>query len=339
MKKKRLAGFLLLAPFCLLTACGGGGPATLPLEPNWFADASRTVIDNTYEKLEYSVKFQGSKPGDYSVAYDEGTYTTELKAETYEFDDHSSKTVYSYSTELQISGHFTYQGVVGETFNDFIRSEVIFHETGLNKFCPIRSTKTIHSTNPVVNPTEEVTSELFYVTRTVEYSTMKSSKLEEAPLTGATVTATVHATKEGEEDKTSDPLEVKIERDDSYLDNEQILFALRGLNMASASSIRFGTNNPQTDEIVTVKFTGSPSEDPLDLVFTIDGDPRPEGSIKAYKVQFGYDLAYSGMPRTAWYAAKTEGNPYRNVLLRLDDELPNGYGTLRYTLVAAAFTK
>lgn len=331
MKKKRLAAFILFAPLCLLAACGGGGPSTDVVNYYWYKNTETDTMGNTNEKLEYDVTFiSPTDKGDYFVTYNPGTYTTELTTVDYPFEN-GSDTVYCYKTRLDISGYYTLvqadgEPVTGETFTDFVETTSYFHGAKARHLLPIKSEKTIHSTNPVNAPTAETMSELIHISYTVEYSTAKSGSYALDALTGATVTRVNHIT-----GATSEPVEMNIDYNGNYFDNEQILFALRGFDLSS--SLSFGTNNPQTDEVVTVSFTEAPSEVPYPGGFTVDGEPSEE-SIAAYRVQFRYNMTNSGTPRTAIYAKKTSSNNnvYRNVMLRLEDPLSDGYGTLRYSL-------
>lgn len=342
MKKKRLAGLALLAPLCLLAACGGGGPTTLSVNPNWYADTTTATVSAAIdEKLTYSVTFK--EPSDqakrkYFVTYNPGTYTTELTNEPMEFPNGdgsvSSTYVYHYHTELHITGFYTYENTASETFEDYVISDVYFYGTGLN-LRPIRSTKTVHSTNPVNSPGEKTMSDLYHFQYEVTYNTARKYNAE---LESAHIKRTDLLLEEGDENRVyeSDP-DMKVNYKGSYFDNEEILVALRALDMTEA--VKFGTNNPQKGEVIRVLFSAAPSATTFSDPFTINGTPREAGDINAYKVQFQYDGTYSGTPRTALYAARTDAknNLYRNVMLRLDDPISDGYGTLIYTLTSAEF--
>ncbi len=336
MKKRRIAGLLVLLPLCALSACGGGGPTTLPISPNWYANTTTSRIDYSAERLEYAVTFTPpSVQGDYFVTYNDGVYTTELSTVNYTFGDGSSANVYCYKTELKISGHYTYQGTAGETFEDFVTSAVYFHTADKN-LRPIMSTKEIRSTNPAAVPAADHLCDTVHLTYSVVYNTNASAS--ETAVTAATVTSSLP-----DEGIEGDPAEIEIDADGSFFDNEEILFALRGLGMTAAVS--FTTIDPQTNNVCDVIFTEAPAAStysPTALALK-DGDATTPvtGDLAAYTVHFHYDIAQSGPERTAYYAALTDtaSNQYRNVLLRLEDPIPSAYGTLVYTLKTAEFAK
>ena len=238
MNKKRVAGLVLLLPLGLLAACGGGGPSSLSISANWYDTTTTSRIDYSKEELEYAVTFTPpSVPGDCTVSYETGTYRTTLEAVNYSHkSDGSSADVYLYTTSLNISGRYTYKNATTEEFTDFVTSKVYFRraEEGL---VPIESEKEIKSTSPVVNPSESVFFEDIHIKYNVLYNTADSYS---AALSSAKITATVF---EDGEATSGDPAEVDIDCDGSYFDNEEILFAMRGLDMSAASN--FYTIDPR----------------------------------------------------------------------------------------------
>lgn len=333
MKKKRVAGLLILAPLFLLAACGGGSSA-LPITANWYATTTTSRTDYSAEKLEYAVTFTPpSVPGDYYVNYDDGVYTTEFVSLSYEYEDGTKANVYRYKTDLSISGHYTYQGTTGETFHDYVRSEVLFRLAADN-LVPIRSSKEIYSTNPVASPSQDRLSSAVHIRYDVRYNTAHSVS---DPLQKAVVTVSL-PDETDETKKNGVPTEVGIDEGGSFFDNEEILFAIRGLSMTEVA--KFSTIDPQTNAVTGVTFATAPEATaftPTSL--TVKGEGEVTEEIAAYKLLFYYDISQSGPERTAFYAASTssENNRFRNVLLQLQDPIPNGYGTLVYTLRSAEF--
>lgn len=343
MNKKRVAGLILLLPLGLLAACGGGGPTSLAISPNWYENTLTTSTEYSKEELEYAVTFTPpSVSGKCTVSYEEGTYKTTLEAVLYEYKDGSSARVYRYKTRLDISGHYTYSGTDGETFNDFVDSEVYFRTAG-NALVPISSSKEIFSTSPVQNPQDDVYSTAVHVKYETVYNT--ASALNET-LQSAEITRTWFNENQNTEEETAgtdedtETANAKIKSNVSFFDNEEILFAMRGLDLSAA--LKFYTIDPRTDAVATVA-TGTPEKatfSATDNSLTIDGTAITE-DIDTYSMYFYYNSSHSGPERKAVYAAKVDSrnNTYRNVLLRLEDPIPYGYGTLVYTLRSATFAK
>ncbi len=328
MNKKRVAGLVLLLPLGLLAACGGGGPTSLSISKNWYANTMTSQIPDTTEELEYAVTFkQPSVQGDCFVTYEEGTYKTTFEKVNYTFA-HGQGNVYHYKTQLNITGHYTYKGTEGEAFSDSVVSDVWFRTEA--ELLPIKSHKEIRSTSPLPNPGAELFYEKVNIGFDIIYNTADSS--DGKSLDSAEITSTLLDTGE-----TSDPRTVNIGHSGSFFDNEQILFALRGLDMSAVSN--FYTIDPRTNDVNGVTFSTTPEKTTFTPKSLTIGQTAATEDIQAYTVRFHYNISNAGPERTAIYAAKTSANnnTYRNVLLQLEDPIPNGYGTLIYTLKNAKF--
>ena len=343
MKKKRILGLMLLAPLALLSACGGG--SSLTYSANWNKITSDRTVEGTAETLEYDITFTlptNVEDMFYYVMYEGGTYVTKLEGALFEFNDGTKEYVYHLTQEWNIRGHYVYENKPGETFTDTMTSEIWFHEVDAI-LRPIQSIKTVYSTSPVLSPSEEEICKVYNFRRTVSYDTMEAPK---ATLTKAFIKTDDLTT---DEDNDNAPVEVKIKDKDRFLDNEQILFAFRGLDMDTAESFR--TINPQNDKDVPAAILETPSATTVLLEnFTINGklqgkDENEDGdyaeTIDAYRVRFGYKTNPSGLARTAYYAKKVSAsdNTYRNALLRFEDPLTNNFGKLVYTLKSATFNE
>ena len=323
MKKIRLAGLALVAPLCLLCACTTQTP--LSFSANWYSDtALNENISDTYEHLEYKVEFKEAEEKDFSVAYDPGTYTTTLKSELATLPDGTSETVYVYSTELKISGRYTFNGETSDTFEDSVSSEVMFRNVKKG-LAPVSSTKTVKTTSPVQNADslEESFKEYHYT-----YDVSYNVELTEAKITFTDLNA-----------ETPEPAEttVAIAEGGTYLDNEQILFALRGLDLSTQKTFR--SINPVVNNVQTVSIY-SPSSTTVSLSGAeIDG-VTDDYEIAAYAVNLGYQTSFPGGTQVAYYAQTVAtNNTYRNVLLYLEVPVMQSLGTLRYTLVKAQFAE
>lgn len=328
MKKIRLAGLLLLAPLTLLSACSGGTP--LSFTANWYRNtALGSSVNDTLEELTYEVSFTPAEnDSSFSVEYDTGSYTTRLKNANIALSDGSTKEGYIYTTELTISGRYRLGSEVSEDFSDRVSSSVSFLPVtdGLK---PVKSEKEVLSTSPIVSLPEtlEGAIETYHYTYDVSYD-------------AALTTATAVYTDLNAETPAPETREYAIDGTTTYLDNEQILFALRGLNLSSVATFR--TVNSVMG-IVTEVSTGTSTTGPTSLKesvdFTMDGT-AVKTEIDAVQVPIIYQSTPSGQQQDLVYAATTDtnNNTYRNVLLRMEVPVLQSLGTLVYRLKEAAFT-
>lgn len=328
MKKIRLAGLLLLAPLTLLSACSGGTP--LSFTANWYRNtALGGSVNDTLEELTYEVSFTPAEnDSSFSVEYDTGTYTTRLINANIALSDGSTKEGYIYTTELTISGRYRLGSEVSEDFSDRVSSSVSFLPVtdGLK---PVKSEKEVLSTSPIVSLPETLDGafETYHYTYDVSYD-------------AALTTATAVYTDLNAETPAPETREYAIDGTTTYLDNEQILFALRGLSLSSVATFR--TVNSVMG-IVTEVSTGTSTTGPTSLKesvdFTIDGT-AVKTEIDAVQVPIIYQSTPSGQQQDLVYAATTDtnNNTYRNVLLRMEVPVLQSLGTLVYRLKEAAFT-
>ena len=328
MKKIRLAGLLLLAPLTLLSACSGGTP--LSFTANWYRNtALGGSVNDTLEELTYEVSFTPAEnDSSFSVEYDTGSYTTRLINDNIARSDGSTKEGYIYTTELTISGRYRLGSEVSEDFSDRVSSSVSFLPVtdGLK---PVKSEKEVLSTSPIVSLPEtlEGAIETYHYTYDVSYD-------------AALTTATAVYTDLNAETPAPETREYAIDGTTTYLDNEQILFALRGLSLSSVATFR--TVNSVMG-IVTEVSTGTSTTGPTSLKesvdFTVDGT-AVKTEIDAVQVPIIYQSTPSGQQQDLVYAATTDtnNNTYRNVLLRMEVPVLQSLGTLVYRLKEAAFT-
>lgn len=328
MKKIRLAGLLLLAPLTLLSACSGGTP--LSFTANWYRNtALGGSVNDTLEELTYEVSFTPAEnDSSFSVEYDTGTYTTRLINANIALSDGSTKEGYIYTTELTISGRYRLGSEVSEDFSDRVSSSVSFLPVtdGLK---PVKSEKEVLSTSLIVSLPEtlEGAIETYHYTYDVSYD-------------AALTTATAVYTDLNAETPAPETREYAIDGTTTYLDNEQILFALRGLSLSSVATFR--TVNSVMG-IVTEVSTGTSTTGPTSLKesvdFTMDGT-AVKTEIDAVQVPIIYQSTPSGQQQDLVYAATTDtnNNTYRNVLLRMEVPVLQSLGTLVYRLKEATFT-
>ncbi len=317
MKKKRLSALALLAPLALLVGCGG--TMTLGFSSNWYYDNTVENPTGKSERLEYEVSFLENATDGVSVHYEKGTYVTELTAET-----ESSALLYRFHTELNITGNYANGGAQGDTFEDFMVSDVWFTraEEGLR---PVKSRKSVHATVPYSSQNDPS----WYTTYEFTYGLTYAQDLSDAEYS-LDIAAP-------ESRKTSRTGTIELGYEETFLDNEQIPIALRGLNLSSANSlVPFVTVDPQTQRPVTVKL-GAESVSTA-VSFELNGE-QIEGNIDAVRVSAAYDMAQPGPTRSFFYAARKDENSkkYRSVLLRFENAAMYNLGTMTYTLKKATF--
>lgn len=315
MKKRRLAGLMLLAPLTLLCACGGGTSA-LNLSPNWYSDTTTTSITGTAEELEYEVTFEGTDTN-YAVSYDKGYYKTKLSNTVGE----DGKDLYLLEAEYRITGRYSLNGTTGDEFEDTMTSKVYF-TSAKDGLRPVKSEKTVHTASPVRNPVADGMYADVHYNFTVEY--------DEALKTAS---YTVDYLDPEVENLTGTE---SISASGSYLDNEQILFALRGIDYSS--TVTFHSLDPQTLKNTSTGVIEAPTKGSETYSFTLNGKEISE-TIETAHLTVGYRSTQSGPRRRLVYAARTsaESNTYRNVLLRYENPVMLSLGTMTYTLKSATF--
>ncbi len=315
MRKRKIYTSIVCALLCTgtLTACAGVD-YTVPLTDYWnyhYATTPSTVE----EKLVYKVTFEASSSlskQDWSVAYNQGTYTTHLTK--------NENGAYVYTTALQISGKYTYGTDASHEFTDSVTSTVIFNDKSK---APISSIKEVVSTSPVNNPTET-----YYFSETHQ----KVATTYEADLSKGTCVVT------DVKNNTSTTSTFEIDDKYTYLDNEQLLFALRGLNQKSSPS--FYVYAPFSRKVQTVQASFDAVK--TDETFSFDTGANDASELKAipfYPITLSIDDKHSGAPQTVWLAemSNPQKNTYRNVILQIRTTLAYNVGTFTYSLTQADF--
>lgn len=121
----------------------------------------------------------------------------------------------------------------------------------------------------------------------------------------------------------------------SYIDNEELLFALRGISYASAQ--QFQVYNASVRRVQNVRVSPS-SSDSDEFEFSLGGQTSAR-AIEYYPLSISISESNPGATQTAWYAATTSAsnNVYRNVMLRLETPISYNLGSLVYELQSAEF--
>ena len=318
MKKRKIYTSIACALLCAstLTACSNID-YTVPLTAYWY-DHYATTPSVVEETLVYKVTFEASSSlagQDWAVSYNEGTYTTHLTKEN---------DTYVYRTELSISGTFSYGLENTHAFTDSVKTAVTFNDKSK---APIYSWKEIHSTSPVNAPTAES-----YFTET--HQTVET--FYEADLSKGTC-VTTDLTKAEPKPVTNT---FEIDSKYTYVDNEQLLFALRGLNQKTSPS--FYVYAPFSRKVQTVNATFDALKTGDTFSFETVDDNKGKDTLRAipfYPITLGIDEKNSGAAQTIWLAQLTDPshNEYRNVILWMRVTLAYNVGTLNYSLQSANF--
>ncbi len=311
--KKLTTAFAALLAISSLGACTNKNNQ-IQLNPYWLENSQ--AFTNIDETLTYDVTFEegsGMSSMGYAVAYSEGAYATHLTSA-----QEGGENVYTYTTALDIKVTYTYGGENAE-FVDSIYSETKFNET----LKPISSVKTIVSHSPVnTNGGHKKVSDC-YASYAYEVKTTYSGK------DGVSV-ITNYADPEN-------PKEVKNKTFNAssgnyrYVDNEQLLFALRGApNSTKSGKLRF--YSPFVDALQIVKFSFD-DETGAKFDYTENGTAVSK-DITYRPVTLTLSAKNPGATQTAWIAKCTdaERNANRNILLRLETPLSYEMGKLVYKL-------
>lgn len=319
MKGKKIISCvaLLLTASCSF-ACAGTSQKVI-FSSNWQKD--NTVQENDLtENLEYSVTFEKGSPlnNDFTLDYANGVYTTSLKTEQF-----NGRTIYAYETKLTIDVVYQMNAEIAQ-LQDYVISSVKFEKTD-KSLRPISSHKEVYSHSPSNGATELSSCyELFHYSVDISYNENYSGESVVKNLAQENAT------------ETRDSFSVNTEKF-TCIDNEQLLFALRGVNPALSSTAKFNVYSPFIKGTQSIKATFA-SEEGMDFNFVKNGVAIKE-AIQYYPVSIVLDQKNSGATQTAWIAKSTDvqSNTYRNVILRLETPLSYNFGSLVYTLKSATF--
>ncbi len=284
----------------------------------WFTDAN--VPTASTETLTYDVSFEKSNgiAEGYSVEYTNGKYTASLSMLT-----ENGKDIYRYETSLTIDVQYTYKKDVSESFTDTVKTRVDLERNA--KLTPISSHKEILNHAPTLNPTS-LKEGYTLVNYTVD--TTYSGN-------GGKTVVTNNATNKKETNTFS------FEDKYTWLDNEELLLALRGISQ-SATTSNFYVYAPFSSNVQTIKAAFGSKTTGVEFEFKKDGaDTATKAVIDYYPVTLSIDSKNSGSSQTVWIAATDDvmNNTHRNVILRMQMPVSYSLGTLVYTLESATYSK
>ena len=314
--KKILSAIALTLCAATLTACAGTSEK-VTFKEYWLEDANVTPA-TVLETLEYEVTFKkaaGLNNGaGYTVDYNNGVYTTKLTL---------NEGVYRYETSLNIDVTYT-AGGKSVTKNDCILSWVEFKKTA--KLQPIASHKEIACHSPANGGS---TIETCFVSSDYTVDTTYNAN----GLGGKSVIVN------NAPNANNHPQEQTFTVEDKYtcLDNEQLLFALRGLTQSTATA-SVSVYAPFSGVVQPINLTYSSLKKGTEFVFQ-KGETQIKQIINYYPVSMKINAQLPGATQTAWIAetTSTQSNTFRNVMLQLETPLSYNLGTLIYKLKSANF--
>lgn len=309
--KRILSAIALALCTTTLTACANTSEK-VTFKEYWLEDANVTP-STVLETLTYDVSFKkaaGLNEG-YTVDYKNGVYTTKLTL---------NEGVYRYETSLNIDVIYT----VGEktvTKNDSMLSWVEFKKTA--KLQPIASHKEFVNHSPANGGS---TIETCFVASNYTVDTTYN----ENGLGGKSVIV---------DNETNASQESTFTVEDKYtcLDNEQLLFALRGLSQSTATA-SVSVYAPFSGVVQPISLTYSPLKTGTEFVFQT-GETQVKQVINYHPVSVKINAQLPGATQTAWIAETTnaQSNTFRNVILQLETPLSYNLGSLIYKLKSANF--
>ena len=326
MKMKKL--FPVIALLMGLTTLGGctNNDQKIIFTPLWnqYSNADKATINET---LTYDVTFEKSESTfiNYDLAYKDGIYTTNLVGVL-----ENGELVYTYSTKLSIVAQFTLDGKTTEPLTDTVTSTTKFKAANFG-FQPISSSKEIISHSPVGTSATELDGCYNYWHYKIETTYLNNAENGECVLTRYTY---------AEDGTALDPIvdknEFEIDQEKfSYLDNEQLLAAIRCMQ-DSTTSTKVNVYSPFVDAVqkVSVSFAADASNE-----FSLNGETK---TITYRPASIVLDEQNPGATQTAWYAKYEEVtgvNKNRNVLLYLETPFSYNLGVMKYTLKTTSYTE
>ena len=323
MKKKKLYAILACALSATCLSACTDDDKNVVFGRYWQQNA--TVTQSVNETLEYDVAFEASNGADglgYTFTYSNGKYVTNLKSERL-----GDKDVYRYTTSFQIDVTYLYPGTTKpeERMSDYVETEIVFSTIG-EALRPITSKKKFISHTPV--SAAAASAENAYTRYAYEVNTTYSED-------GENGTSVVTKDFDNEEKKTVfEEQTFSCGSKYTYLDNEQLLFAIRGIS-TDTTSAQVNIYSPFVEEKQRVQITFN-SDDDLgdDFLLSINGGEAKKEAIPYREVTVGLKETYSGESQTLWIANPSDvsKNTYRNVILKMETPLSYNFGSLIYTL-------
>ncbi len=315
MKTKKLLPLLATLAIGATAALSGctAGNTTIEFKNNWLKNPI-SPQESLVETLTYDVKFEKNesvhKGLAYEYSYANGVYTTTLTQ--------YSNDQFEYVTKLTIDVTYTANGK-SETVRDVVESSVLF-QAASKGLTPIQSSKTLLSHFPKNITTESDNLANYYLKSNYTVSTVYAE--------GKGV-CTYQNLLPDSSGATQAPKVMDVDMGEklSYIDNEQLLVALRAFDTSTTSG-NVNTFSPfvKATQKIGISF-GSEEEASAQLTITENGGEAATKTFKYRKATLSIKATNSGQSQTAWVATES-----RNVILRLETPYSFNHGTLIYTL-------
>lgn len=277
-----------------------------------------------HETLQYDVSFEAAESSlvGYKLNYKDGSYTTTLVGA-----EENGEFVYTYTTNLSIVAQYSL-GTATAEFTDTVTSEVKFKAANYG-LQPISSKKEFlsHSPESSTSSTLENCYRFYHFTVETNYTsdcTEGKSVIVNYPVEG---------------DPVQKETSFEIDQDKyTYLDNEQLLAALRCIRNTTTSA-KVNVYSPLIDatQKVSLTFAADASQE---FTLSKNGAEAKKETLTYRPVSVVLDERNPGATQTAWIAKYEDVNGYnkhRNVLLYLETPLSYGLGTLKYTLRSISY--
>lgn len=307
MKKKMLCA--LSVALCLSSLCGCGSAQITTFSAPWNLTSVNTVVPNTSEKFSYSVNYEPN--GSSYVQYQNGKYVVDFSV------DPNDASAYLLKSEFTVSVSFSYGGASTEWFSDSIVSEVKILSAA-NGLQPVSSKKTVVSHSPTG---ERATSLKCYD----EYNYSIETTYKENGRSGVCKVQNNGGKKIEEGSK-----KFSASKDYSYLDNEELIFALRAIS----SSTTVQTYNASTTTVQKIKASIGKKKDDK-FTFKL-GEETAERTISYAPISLSISERNPGGTQTVWVARNpSQKNTYRNMILKMETPLSYNLGKFVYTLASA----
>ena len=324
MKRKFLTtAVTALLATSMLSACGMSNKVTFM--DFWKKSVAESVINTVTEVSEYNVSFTEGSNTSFSVAYQNGTYKTTFISEMKD-----QKIVYTYTTEFSIQVQYTCAGETSEWLNDSVTTTVSFQSSN-NGLKPISSEKHGINHSPLsIGPATITTA---YKKYDMSLKTIYDETCENA-------TSTITDNLLDKNNVTTNTFTVSHDSY-NYLDNEQLLFAIRCLNLAENTSAKFRVYSPFANTTQKIKASCG-AEVTKDFTFAIGGESATRNlAYYPVTVQLSAKNNNTGTPKTLWIAKTTDAqnNTYRNAMLRQEIPLSFNLGTLVFELKNTTFAQ
>ena len=367
--KKLLGISIIAAAACIaLTGCASGCAScgknsvssTASLKSNWYEVPGYDGMQPPFlesagssEKATYSVTYDKSGAGNsnYSLAYENGVYTTEFTGKTMSlslvhesyreaFERAQTKdekvrglVLYYYKTTFTIDVTFDFGGDKSDTFTDTIETETYFRTTGQG-MRPVWSRETVD----VHSPAEQQPSSLENTYRHVKRETVTSYNLQNSRAVVQTVID------DGE------PAERSYGVSSSAFDTNTIYLVARAMALSGGSSQGITLFYPMSGTSASYSVTGGSTKlEDAELtqilaVPAIDAAiPQPEEGDKSINyISSRINLSsgsLTGTDQTVWFAKVPSAgkNELRAAMLKINTVLPFGLGSLNYVLTDITF--